>query len=76
VLIFFHSSFLSVHVAKSIMVLIPKVEDPKKVTDFRPISVCNVIYKIISKILSFRLKPYISQLLSNTQTAFTPGRDI
>ena len=44
--------------------------------DFRPISLSNVTYKIISKVLATRLKPILSDIVSENQTAFTLGRFI
>ena len=57
-------------------VLVPKVKEPKHVTDFRPISLCNVIYKIASKAIANRFKKYLSSIISDSQSAFVHGRII
>ncbi|GKD11084.1 RNA-directed DNA polymerase, eukaryota [Tanacetum coccineum] len=60
----------------SFIALIPKVTDAKFVTDFRPISLIGCIYKVITKVLSFRLASVISDLVSETQSAFVTNRQI
>jgi hypothetical protein len=54
--------------------LIPKVKSPTCVTEFWRISLCNVLYKLISKVLANRLKKIISHIISPTQSAFILGR--
>ena len=54
--------------------MIPKRERPTRMTELMPISLCNAGYKIISKVLCERLKICLPSLVSETQSAFVPGR--
>lgn len=48
----------------SFTALVPKVKTPELVNEYRPISLCNVLYKIIAKILANRLKVMLSEIIS------------
>ncbi|KAL3524881.1 hypothetical protein ACH5RR_013253 [Cinchona calisaya] len=60
----------------TVLTLVPKVENAMSMKDFRPITNCNVVYKCYSAILSSRLKKIMDGLISCTQNAFIPGRNI
>jgi hypothetical protein len=71
---FFYSKKMSNDVNEAAIVLLPKKESPDSLKDFRPISLCNVIYKVVSKFLVNRMRPLLNDIVAPTHSAFVPGR--
>ena len=71
---FFRTGIMPEGVNDTAIVLIPKVDRPERVSEFRPISLCNVIYKVVAKCLVNRLRPILDEIISPEQSAFVPGR--
>ncbi|GKA71325.1 retrovirus-related pol polyprotein from transposon TNT 1-94 [Tanacetum coccineum] len=73
---FFRTMRMTGEVNATLITLVPKSKTPQKVFDYRPIACCNIIYKIISKILTNRIKSALCKLVSQCQSAFILGRRI
>lgn len=58
------------------VVLIPKKENVDSMKDLRPIALCNVVYKLIAKVLANRLRIILPGIISENQSAFIPCRSI
>ncbi|KAK9990862.1 hypothetical protein SO802_025847 [Lithocarpus litseifolius] len=71
---FFRLGSMPREVNSSLIVLIPKISNPSNVNHFRPISLCNVVYKIISKLLIAKFRPLLDKIISLAQSAFIPNR--
>lgn len=74
VLDFFETGVLSAATNDALLVLIAKVAKPERITQFRPMSLCNVLFKIITKMIVNRLKKVILKLIGPAQANFIPGR--
>lgn len=74
ILEFFSSESLLKQWNATTLVLIPKITNASSASDFRPISCLNTVYKVISKLVAKRLQSLLPQVISQSQSAFMPGR--
>ena len=65
-----NSNMFIVEINKTNITLVPKTKNPTKMIEFRPISLCNVVYKLISKVLANRFKIIIPQIISEIRVRF------
>ncbi|KAL9679475.1 hypothetical protein QQ045_017337 [Rhodiola kirilowii] len=73
---FWEEGLLDNEINKTLIVLIPKKKEAVRMEDWRPISLCTVAMKIITKTISHRLQPFLIQIVSPFQSAFVKGRVI
>jgi hypothetical protein len=71
---FFETCKLDASINSTVVALIPKTKNSISVIEFRPISLCNVVYKILLKILANRLKVILPCIISGSQSAFISVR--
>ncbi|XP_019151022.1 PREDICTED: uncharacterized protein LOC109147820 [Ipomoea nil] len=69
-----HSGAFPVGLNETNVVLIPKKNQPEMVSDIRPIALCNVVYKVIAKMIANRMKPLLDGVILESQSAFIPDR--
>ena len=70
------SGFIPPSLNSTFIALIPKKDKPRSFADFRPISLCNLLYKLIAKVIAGRLKPFLDQGISQEQFGFLKDRQI
>ena len=73
---FFTTGKLLKELNATILALVPKIPNPSTMSEFRPISCCNTIYKVISKIIASRIKRILPEIINPNQAAFIQGRII
>ena len=73
---FHRNGKLAKGINSTFIALIPKVDSPQSMNDFRPISLVGCMYKILAKVLANRLRSIIGSVVSDAQSAFIKGRQI
>ncbi|GLT63476.1 hypothetical protein SLA2020_360390 [Shorea laevis] len=71
----FNSGVMPDSWSASLIALIPKINKPESISQYRPIGLCNVSYKVVTKIIVLRLKKLMGDLISPMQSSFIPGRN-
>jgi hypothetical protein len=74
ILEFLNGGNFDASINETYITLIAKVKTPSRITIYRPISLCNVLYKLIAKVLANRLKKVLPHIILANQSAFVPGR--
>ena len=70
----FRDSTIPPHLNETLIILIPKCSGADCLNSFRLISLCNTVYKVVTKIIVKRLRPLLPKLISPLQIASVPGR--
>ena len=69
-----NTGILPLAINHTFIALVPKCKNPKRITEFHRISLHNVVYKLISKVLTNRLKLVLPLIIFESQSAFVPWR--
>ena len=70
----FRNGIIPSYLNETLVTLIPKCQSPETLNNYRLISLCNLVYNIISKIIMAHIRPLLADLISPVQSAFVPGR--
>ena len=70
----FLTSSFNPRLLEILIMLNPRVEVPNRLSHFRPTSLCNVLYKIITKVLVNHLQPFLKDIVGPFQSSFLPGK--
>ena len=70
----FHKGCMPKYLNETLISLLPKCQNPESLSNYRPISLCNSVYKVVSKILVAQIRLLLGKLISPVQTAFVSGR--
>lgn len=68
-----HTGSLPSSLNHTFITLIAKNKTPEQITDYPPISLCNVLYKLVAKLLANKLKTLLPKIISPTQSPYVPG---
>jgi len=72
----FRTGYFDPALSDTLISLIPKIEPPNAYKNFRPIIICNIVYKIITKVWVHRLRPILDTIIGPYQSCFLSGRGI